>query len=125
MPYQDLATSEADRERFRLLDTLGLEQAEIDWRVREWQTFEFPPTVPAYTALLVDRQDNLWVRLFPRSEENLVRWLIFSPTGAELGQVDLPGTLAVNEIGIDYVLGVETKLPEGGQTVRLYRLHRD
>ena len=88
MPYQDLATTEADRERYRLLDTLGKEQGVIDAHVRRWQTFEFPPTVPAYTALLVDRQDNLWVRLFPRSDENLVRWLAFSPQGQELGRLD-------------------------------------
>jgi len=124
MPYQDLATSEADRERYRLLDTLGKPQGEIDRNVREWQTFEFPPTVPAYTALLVDREDNLWVRLFPRSDENLVRWLVFSPTGEEIGGLDLPGTLDVQDIGTDYILGIETRLPDGSQQVRQYRLHR-
>lgn len=125
MPYQDLATTEADRERYRLLDTLGQEQDEIDRNVREWQTFEFPPTVPAYTALLLDRQDNLWVRLFPRSDENLVRWLVFSPEGESVGQLDLPGTLEVHDIGADYILGVETQLEGGSQQVRQYRLHRD
>jgi hypothetical protein len=119
-----LATTDADRQRYRLLDTLGQDASEIDRRLREWETFEFPLTVPAYTALLVDRADNLWVRLYPRSEQNLVRWIVFDPAGQELGQLDLPATLAVSDIGTDYILGVETRLDDGGQQVRMYRLHR-
>lgn len=117
-----LATTEADRARFRLLDTLG--KKDVERRLRQWEKFTFPPTVPAYTAFRVDREDNLWVRLFPRSEENRVRWLVFSPKGEEIGSLDLPDVLQVYDIGADYVLGIETRQEDGGQQVRMYRLHR-
>ena len=120
-----LATTDADRERFWLLDTLGKSPEGVAQRVRMWQDFTFPPTVPAYTAFVVDREDNLWVRMFPRSQENLVRWLVFSPSGEEIGGLDLPDVLAVHDIGADYVLGIETRQDDGGQQVRMYRLHRD
>ncbi len=111
--------------RWRLLDTLGKDDEEVASRLRYWQRFEFPPTVPAYTAMLVDRDDNLWVRSFPRSADNLVRWVVFDPTGKEIGSLDLPATLEVFDIGSDWVLGIETRLSDGGQQVRMYRLHRD
>jgi hypothetical protein len=124
-PSVELATSEADIARHRLLDTLGKDDAARSRAIRDWERFEYPPTVPAYTALLVDRDDNLWVRAFPRSTENLVRWVVFDPTGMEIGSVDLPATLEVFDIGGDWVLGIETRLDDGGQRVRMYRLHRD
>jgi hypothetical protein len=123
-PSVPLATTDADRERFWLLDTLGKSAEGVAQRVRMWDQFTFPPTVPAYTAFLVDRDDNLWVRMFPRSQENVVRWVIFSPEGKEIGSLDLPDVLAVHDIGADYVLGIETRLSDGGQQVRMYRLHR-
>ena len=49
----------------------GYRASEIAGNVREWQTFEFPPTVPAYTALLVDREDHLWGRLFPSADRSV------------------------------------------------------
>ena len=122
-PSVPLATTEADRARYRLLDTLG--KKDVARRLRQWEQFTFPPTVPAYTAFLVDREDNLWVRMFPRSEENRVRWVIFSPRGAEIGSLDLPDVLDVHDIGADYVLGIETRQEDGGQQVRMYRLHRE
>lgn len=125
LPYQNLATSEADRSRYRLLDTLGKDQSEITRQVLDWQTFEFPPTVPAYTAMMVDRSDNLWLRLFPRSAENTVAWEVFSPDGTPLGRLDLPGTFEVFDIGEDYLLGIETRIDDGSEQVRLYRLHRE
>ncbi len=92
--------------------------------MREWQTFEFPPTVPAYTALLVDVADNLWVRLFSRGTSETVRWLVFSPDGSEIGSVDLPMEMTVHEIGIDYVLGSGMDLVEATPRVWVYKLHR-
>ena len=81
--------------------------------------------MPAYTAALVDRDDNLWVRAFPRTTENLVRWVVFDSGGKEIGAVDLPATLEAFDIGHDWVLGIETRLADGGQQVRMYRFRRD
>lgn len=120
-----LATTEADIARHRLLDTLGKNEDDRTQAMRWWDQYEYPPTVPAYTALVVDRDDNLWVRSFPRTVENLVRWVVFDPAGVEIGSVDLPSTLEVFDIGTDWVLGIETRLEDGGQQVRMYRLRRD
>lgn len=124
-PNVVLATTEADIARHRLLDTLGKDDRRRASAMRGWERFEYPETIPAYTALVVDRDDNLWVRAFPRSTENVVRWVVFDPRGAEIGSVDLPGTLEVFDIGSDWVLGIETRLTDGGQQVRMYRFHRD
>lgn len=120
----DLATTEVDIARYQLLDTLGRPPEELDWRVRRWERFTFPPTVPAYTALLVDRDDNLWVRTFPRSAANLVRWVVFDPAGREIGAIDLPVTLQVFDVGSDEILGIEVALDDGRQQVVKYRWHR-
>src|SRR5690606_13372599 len=69
-PSVELATTPADIARDRLLDTLGKDIDDREWEIRNWERFEYPPTVPAYTALLVDRGDNLWVRTFPRTDAN-------------------------------------------------------
>ena len=107
-PSVELATTETDEERYRLLDTLGLDSAGAASEVRWWSRFEFPPTVPAYTAMLVDRDDNLWVRTFPRNAENVVRWVVFDDAGSEIGSIDLPATFTAYDIGSDWILGVET-----------------
>ena len=100
------------------------EPDEIARSLREWETFEFPPTVPAYDAMLVDRDDNLWVRSYPRGVEPTARWIVFDPEGTEIGSIDLPVTLELFDIGSDWLLGIETRLSDGGQQVRMYRLHR-
>lgn len=123
-PSVELVTTEADRQRWWLRDTLGKNEGEVASRLRYWQTFEFPPTVPAYTAMLVDHDDNLWVRAFPRTAENVVRWVVFDDEGSEIGSVDLPATLEVFDIGTDWVLGIETRLDDGAQQVRMYRVIR-
>ncbi len=119
-----LTTTPDDIARYKLLDTLGLSERDRNWQMREWETFEFPPTVPAYTALLIDQDDNLWVRLFPRAPAETVRWLAFSPSGEEIGSLDLPMEMTVHEIGGDYILGSGVDLVDGTPRVWLYRMDR-
>ncbi len=120
----DLRTTDADIERFKRLDTLGKNEEQRARAVRAWTTFEFPPTVPAYDAMLVDANDHVWVRRFPRGTDKYAEWLVFSPSGEQVATLALPGTLTVHEIGSDYVLGVEVNPAEGNQMVRQYRLQR-
>ncbi len=120
----ELATTPEDIARDRLMDTLGKEPDDKAWEIRNWGHVEYPPTVPAYTAMVVDRAEHLWVRTFPRSTVNLVRWVAFDPEGREVGSVDLPGTLEVFDIGPDWVLGIEVSLDDGAQRVVRYRLRR-
>jgi hypothetical protein len=123
-PFPPRATTEADRERYRLLDTLGQHPLIVGGALRRWESFQFPDTLPSYSALRVDAADLLWVRAFSPASGSVVRWVALTQTGTFVGDVDLPVTLEVAEIGIDYVLGIETDLMDGSQHVRAYRLYR-
>jgi hypothetical protein len=84
----------------------------------------FPATLPAYTDLLVDSEDLIWVRHFPRGTESAARWSVFDSAGALRAEVEVPIYLEVLEIGAGYVLGryldPQTAVPQ----VRLYQLKR-
>lgn len=84
----------------------------------------FPTTLPAYTQLLVDSEDHLWVRPFPRNTGGIALWSVFAPSGAFAGEVAVPIHLEVFEIGRDYVLGRFMDPEEAIPQVRLYRLTR-
>ncbi|MGH7503576.1 MAG: hypothetical protein ACREL7_17755 [Longimicrobiales bacterium] len=67
---------------------------------------DYPAYLPAYSALRVDPEGNLWAedyRIYTQSES---RWTVFDPTGRWLGTVEMPDGLQVLEIGRDYVLGL-------------------
>ncbi len=120
----DLRTTAADIARYKRYDTLGVNDRERASRMREWESFEFPPTVPAYDAMLVDALDHLWVRRFPRGDATRTEWLVFDPAGRQVAAVPLPDVLQVHEIGRDYIAGIETDPLDGTQSVRVYGLRR-
>lgn len=67
------------------------------------------PSMPAYSAVQIDRLGNLWVEAFRAPDDDALRnWSVFDPDGRWLGDVVLPEGLEVFEIGRDYVLGKET-----------------
>jgi len=83
-----------------------------------------PDTLPAYSRFVVDATDHLWVEHYRYLARDPHLWSIFAPDGTWLGEVEVPGTFDVTDIGRDYVLGVyRDALDE--QSVRLYRLIRD
>lgn len=59
---------------------------------------------PAYDRLRTDSAGNLWVRYFPRPGEKTTDWVVFAPDGTQLGQLSLPSTTSLLDIGSDYVL---------------------
>jgi hypothetical protein len=66
------------------------------------------PTVgPHYSRLVLDRVGNLWAERggANRPAAESVEYLVFEPSGAQLGVVALPA-INVLEIGDDYVVGV-------------------
>lgn len=89
-----------------------------------------PTRRPAYSDLLVDPAGDVWVeayipppsRFAPPSTEPR-HWLVFDPSGAWLGTVDLPASFDLYEVGDDYVLGCSTD-SMGVETVRMLRLSR-
>ena len=121
----DLATTPDDIARYKYRDTLGASERARERSVREWETFEFPPTVPAYDAMLVDSEDLVWVRRHPRRIGAEVEWLVFRSDGTRVATVRLPETLTVHEIGADYIAGIAVDPLDGRQSVRLHALRRE
>ena len=117
----DLQTTPADIELFKQADLAGTNPTLRDAIERSYATTPFPERIPAYSALILDRPGNLWVQDYPRGASPLVRWSIFSPTGALVAETLLPSRLEVYEIGEDYVLGKSLEPPYDVEHVRVYR----
>jgi hypothetical protein len=90
---------------------------------RSYAEMTLPSTLPPYTALLVDADDHVWVRSYPRGT-GAVRWSVFSPAGRLVAEVAVPRHLEVYEIGRDYLLGRYLDPEEEIPQVRQYRLTR-
>lgn len=120
----DLRTTPADIARYKYRDTVGRTDARRADAERDWATFTFPPTVPAYDALLVDALDHLWLRRTPRAIGAPAEWLVFDPDGEPVARVPLPDALRVHDIGIDYIAGTRLDEADGGQAVEVYTLRR-
>ena len=119
-----LETTRADIENAKEKELASNEES---WRAsieRDYAAMPFPRTVPAYTSLVVDREDHLWVQDFPRVRSPQVRWSVFSASGAPVAEVLLPADLEVYEVGRDYVLGRFLNAEESIPQVRMYRLRR-
>lgn len=91
---------------------------------RDLAELQMPLTKPPYSALLVDALGHLWVEEYRhRSDPRPATWRVFAHNGRWLGTVRLPPEFVVQEIGVDYVLGVRTD-ELGVQTVEAYELTR-
>lgn len=72
------------------------------------RTFEDLPlleTFPAFSGVVVDGLDHLWVRDFSMPGDDRTTWIVFDPEGHVLGRIETPRGLEVYEIGPDYILG--------------------
>jgi hypothetical protein len=76
---------------------------------RELLEVEFPPTVPAFSQLMVDSDGHLWVRHYKqRWSPGPETWSVFAPEGHLLGTVETPEDLQVRQIERDFILGIWT-----------------
>jgi hypothetical protein len=92
-------------------------------REAELDSLPYPETMPAYEALLIDTEGNLWVEdCRPFGIEQPV-WTVFDPSHRMLGTVETPLRLRIFDIGPDYVLGVWTE-PSGTESIRMYALEK-
>ena len=84
-----------------------------------------PETLPAFTTIMADAFDHLWVREYavPGQEGRHRLWTVFDPEGRVLGYVEMPQGMVIDEIGADYVLG--RRLGEVGEVqVAVWPLRR-
>ncbi len=124
LPDTDLRVTSADLERAKRLDSLGQSASEQAQTREEWALDTPPPTLPAYDALVVDADDHLWVRRYPRAGVPDTPWIVFDPDGDHVATVSLPAVLAVHEIGRDYIAGIVLDPDTGTHAVRVLALTR-
>lgn len=83
----------------------------------------YPEFLPAYSALLLDREGNLWVERYRLRRDDAQEWCIFDPDGRWIAEALTPAGLEIHEIGADWVLGV-WRDENDVEFVRLHRLTR-
>ena len=92
---------------------------------REYRSVPVAEHFPAFTSIMSDALDYLWVREYdlPGEERPAPLWTVFNPEGHVLGFVETPAGLSIYEIGADYILGkVISEL--GVESVQLWPLAR-
>jgi len=82
-----------------------------------------PADYPPYTDHVLDRAGYLWVKTSAvDSNAGVDRYLVFTPTGQQVGPVSVP-SVRVLEIGDDYLVGVDRDEFEV-QYIKLFRVAR-
>ena len=82
-----------------------------------------PSFFPAHGLLKTDALDHLWVEEYPRPGEEADVWSVFDSEGVRLARVTLPLTMAILEIGRDYLMGL-VRDEYDVEYVQLFRLRR-
>lgn len=85
-----------------------------------FEQMDFPPTMPPYAELLVDREGNLWVARYdylpgPRT------WDVYDREGQLLGAVQLPDRFRLRMIGDGEIIGI-TRDELDVQRIEAYRI---
>jgi hypothetical protein len=120
----EVATTPADIEYAIDQEVAGRGDSVRTRVVRRYAAVELPKTLPPYAQLIVDTDDLLWVRDFPRAQAPTIRWSVFDPAGRLLTEVQVPTHLEIYEVGRDYILGRYLDPDESVPEVRVYRLNR-
>jgi len=101
-----LAVTPADVDSMEAQTSGAIARANIPAELRSM--FDDRPaaqTMPAFRALAMDSEDNLWVEEYRRPGDDVPRWSVFDPEGRFLGVVTGPAGVSVMDIGADYLLG--------------------
>ena len=103
------------------------EMVEYRAQVRE-QLQDIPVAgyLPAFTSVMTDALDHLWVEEFavPGEEQPGILWTVLDPGGQVLGFVETPKELEIYEIGADYIVGKTEDEEFGVESVQVWRLER-
>jgi hypothetical protein len=109
--HVDQTTTDAHRSGFRdfareIASSNNRDPAGVE---RELLEVEYPPTVPAFSQLMVDPDGHLWVRHYKqRWSPGPETWSVFAPEGYLLGTVQTPEDLQVRQIERDFIHGIWT-----------------
>lgn len=102
-PAEDMTLSSAMLKEYAAADLEG-----NDLQTREGLAGggnPMPDSIPAYIALEVDRDGNIWLQRWHVPGSPDTRWGVFREDGRFLGHLTLPSGIRIHEIGRDYVLG--------------------
>ena len=74
---------------------------------KQYQSVPVAEYMPAFTSVIIDRLNHLWVEEYelPGEKRPGSLWTVFDPQGRVLGFVETPDGLDIFEIGEDYILG--------------------
>lgn len=105
-PHAPWTISESDVARFK---EERLERVAASDRRQEIEAMlaeaPFPKQSPAFGAMAVDPEGNVWVQEYPRPGQAEVAWAVLGPDGQPVARIQLPRALEVYEVGRDYVVG--------------------
>lgn len=73
--------------------------------------------IPTYSGLLMDPAENLWAQ-----SGDLSRAVVFDSEGRLAGTVEVPSNLQIQQVGLDFVLGIVAA--EGTERVQVHQLRR-
>lgn len=101
----------------------GVDRARRPVLRRTLESMPVPDTVPAFSAIVVDETDRLWVRPFSAGiqEQGEVEWIVFDADGVPIGLAKLPAPFEPYQIGEHFVLG-RWRDRLGVEQIRLYAL---
>jgi 6-bladed beta-propeller len=117
--------TKADIAHFIERDTAGKSPPDQKSELLSLKTdVEWPKMMPAYRALMVDSEDDLWVQAYPVAGQAFATWNIFSASGQRVTTVQLPLDFEINEIGADYLIGHMPDGPDRVTHVKVYRVRR-
>jgi hypothetical protein len=88
---------------------------------QSYRSLPRPEFLPAYAAMLVDANGNIWLADAEDPLRNSNGWTVYDPDGIAIARVTLPGSFRPLDIGRDYVLGV-LRDELDVERVRLYRI---
>jgi hypothetical protein len=135
---QPVTQSDIDRFKAFVRSTSRGDGEDLDSR---WTRETLRPTAPAFAAMVIDADDNVWLREYDwadvvqffdfgfapgRGTYHTVKmedrsWNVLDSEGRLLGRMKLPSRFEVAEIGSDWVLGV-WRDDDDVEHVRVYRI---
>lgn len=107
MQGERVGTIRGDQERVRMSnDAIDAYAESRGGSSSFWTDLEYPDFLPAYSSLLVDPENNLWVEEFPDPFQTHAVWRVYDVDGNLHTTLVMPEGFELFEVGRDYALGV-------------------
>lgn len=115
--------ADLEAEKQRQLEWATMNRQSVETFEQRWSLTPKPTRHPYWGTALVDRIGALWVSGPPRAGDTPVTWTSFDRNGKRLASITMPARFTPEDIGSDYVLGVQRD-EDGVETIAMYSLRR-